>query len=115
MYFRKDQFAHSFFESSRKDNNTDFFSPERSERIDWIKATPQNSSAELYCGWISKKKKVDPNSRVSVVYGNFVVVILIKKNKRNGKLRGQFITAYLADNSIGKIKRNPKWNISLIK
>ena len=50
---------------------------------------------------------------VSVVYENYVVVIQLTK-KHDGTLKGEFKTAFVADNSIGKIRNSPKWNISMI-
>ena len=58
----------------------------------------------LYEGYESKKKKYNPNKRVSVVKGNYVVVIELQKQGH-----ATFITAYVADNSIEKIEQSPKW------
>ena len=58
----------------------------------------------MYDGYDSKKKKHNPNKRVSVVKGNYVVVIELQKQGH-----ATFITAYVADNSIEKIKQSPKW------
>lgn len=114
VYCRKVLFDHAFFESSRRDKNKDMFSTERARRINWIRATLQNPRAELYCGWDKNKKRYDPNWRVSVVYGNYVVVIQLGWNRR-GQLKGELKTAYLADNSFGKIKKSPKWHKGLMK
>ena len=54
-----------------------------------------------------------PARRVSVVYENYVVIIQLSK-KHDGTLKGHFKTAYVADNSIGKIRNSPKWNISMM-
>jgi hypothetical protein len=104
VWFNKRDFEHCMFESSKRDGNKDKFSKDRSERIDWIKATLENPAAELYQGWDKQKKRADPDSRVAVVYEEYVVIIQILNEKR-----AQFRTAYLADNSIGKIKGMPKW------
>jgi len=106
--FRKDDFDHCMYESTHRDGVKDQFSKERSERIDWIKATLENPAAELYQGWDSKRKCYLADRRVSVVYEEFVVVIQILGNPR-GSLRARFITAFLADNSIDRIKKGPKW------
>lgn len=106
--FRKGDFDHCMFESSKRNDIKDTFSKERSERIDWIKATLENPAAELYQGWDKRSKRYDSSSRVAVVHEEFVVVIRIK-TAANGTKSGQFVTAYLADNSIGKIKGSPKW------
>lgn len=113
VWFAKSRFNHAFFESTRRNKIKDQFSHERSQRIDWIRATLQHPNAELYCGWDKCKKRYDPKWRVSVVYGNYVVIIQLTK-KHDGTLKGHFKTAYVADNSIGKIRNSPKWNISMI-
>ncbi len=102
--FRKDDFDHAFFESRRAKDDT--FSPQRSQRIDWIQATLQDPDSERYVGWDKKKKRYDRQRRVAVVKGNYVVVIAINKA---GK--GRFITAYVADSSrtLGMIRQGPKW------
>lgn len=106
VYFRKDDFDHCFYESINfKD---DKFSKERSERINWIKETLEDPNADLRCGWDKKKKKIDCSRRVAIVNNDYVVIISISK-RRNGTLKAQFITAYVADKSINKILRMPKW------
>ena len=106
--FRKEDFDHCMFESSKRDKVKDQFSKERSERIDWIKATLENPEAELYQGWDGKQKCYLPDRRVSVVYEEFVVVIQLVGHP-HGPRKAIFITAYLADNNIDRIKRGPKW------
>ena len=106
--FRREDFDHCMFESSRRDGSKDRFSKDRSERIDWIKATLENPDAELYQGWDKRRKRCDPDSRVAVVYEEFVVVIRVKR-AADGTRTARFLTAYLADNSIGKIRGMPKW------
>lgn len=106
--FRRDDFEHCMYESSKRDGCKDQFSKERSERIDWIKATLENPDADLYQGWDSRKKCIDPDSRVAVVYEQYVVIIHTWL-KTDGKRAARFVTAYQADNSIGKIRAKPKW------
>lgn len=108
VYFSKSKFNHAFFESSRRNNVKDVFSKTRAERMDWIEATLQNPAAKLYQGWDKKKGKYDPRWRVCVVYGNFVVVIQIR-TKKDGNLKAEFRTAYVADKSIGRIRKSPVW------
>jgi hypothetical protein len=108
VHFRKQHFDHCMYESSHRNNIKDVFSKDRSERINWIKDTLENPDSELYVGWDKTKKRYDSASRVAVVYEEFVVVIRIT-TAANGTRKGQFVTAYLADNSIGKIRANPKW------
>ena len=113
VWFPKSQFNHAFFESSRRNKIKDCFSAERSHRINWIKTTLQNPNAELYCGWDKSKKRHNPTRRVCVIYDNYVVVIQLAKT-RDGTLKGEFKTAFVADNSIGKIRNSPQWDISMI-
>ncbi|WP_339865062.1 hypothetical protein [Paremcibacter congregatus] len=109
VFFHPRDFNHAFFESSNRDGTKDQFSQVRAERIDWIKATLANPAADRYQGWNARKKIYEPVRRVDVVYEDFVVVIAISKD-RNGRLKGNFITCYQADNSIGKIRQSPVWD-----
>jgi hypothetical protein len=96
------------YESSKRDSNKDQFSTARSERVDWIRETLTNPKADLYQGWDRKRKGCDPSARVAVVYEEFVVVIRIYSGSSGGK-RARFLTAYLAQDSIGKIRGMPRW------
>ena len=49
--FRESDFDHCMFESSKRDWTKDKFSAERAQRIDWIKATLIDASADLRQGW----------------------------------------------------------------
>jgi len=109
VFFSKEKFSHAFYESSDRRGSKDIFSEDRAKRIDWIKATLMSKESELFQGWDSKNRCYFADGRVSVLYENFVVVIRISL-KRNGDLKGNFITCYQADNSIGKIKSSPIWN-----
>lgn len=104
--FRKNNFIHCCFESSRRDATKDRFSPERAKRIDWIKAALEDPRAELYIGWDCTKKNYDDTRRVCVVVGEFVVVIQMLDKKT-----ANFITAYLANSgtTIEKIRKGPEW------
>ena len=100
--FRKTMFDHCFFESVNSKDDT--FSLPRAERIDWIKAVLQDSSAELHEGWDNKKKQSAKNRRVAIVVGSYVVIIRIRGNKAD------FVTAFVANGrSIQKIRTNPIW------
>lgn len=109
--FFDNQFDHAFFESSkrnvRKDSayHKDTISPRRLARILWIRDVLQDPEAEMYVGYDNKKKCFSFSERVSVVKGDFVVVIRIGKD-----MKAKFITAYVADQSIGMIKSSPKWH-----
>jgi len=110
--FRKNMFNHCFFESSNRDENKDVFSRKRAERIDWIKTALLDRKSERYLGWDKKRKSYSKNRRVTIVMGNYVVVIQL-----TGKYKANFVTAYMADtkgsngnfSTIEKIRRGPKW------
>lgn len=104
--FRKDQFDHCFFESTRRNRVKDQFSTLRASRIDWIKATLQDPNADFYVGWDSKRKCYDDSHRVAVVVGNYVVIIRLTKPGM-----AKFVTAYVADSesTIDRIRQGPRW------
>lgn len=106
--FRKADFDHCSFESSRRDTIKDEFSPQRAQRLGWIKAALQDERSERYIGWDRSKKRHDSNRRVTIVQGNYVVVIAIFAKDAS---RARFITAYVADtlSSLQKIRSGPKW------
>jgi hypothetical protein len=105
--FFPDGFDHAFFESTdRKNPSKNLFSKDRSERITWIKETLEDSTADIRVGWDSKTKSYDNSRRVTIVKGNYVVIIWIKN-----ATMAKFITAYVADNSIGKILASPKMKV----
>ena len=52
----------------------------------------EDPKSERYQGWDKKRKRYDPNRRVPLVMGNYVVVIAIKKRGS-----ADFVTAYVAD------------------
>lgn len=110
VYFSPDRFDDCMFESSDwKLRNKDKFSRVRAERIDWIGQTLKNPACDLYFGWDMNNKCIDYNSRVAVVYDEYVVVIKLNRKRKDNTLKGEFRTAYLADNSIGKIREKPRW------
>lgn len=109
VWFRKQDFDHCMYESSHRNRVKDVFSRDRAERIDWIGSTLINPRAELYQGWDKKRHHIDSNYRVAVTYETFVVIIRVWLVGK-GQLKADFITAFLADNSIGKIKAMPKWD-----
>lgn len=109
--FRKRQFDHRFFESTTHDGVKNRFSSERAKRIDWIRAVLESPDAELYQGWDNRKRRHDPNRRVAIVLGEYVVMIaLISADSAN------FVTAYVSEppepgrlSAVQKIRRGPKW------
>ena len=107
--FYDSNFDHAFYESSdrrqsaNKKKHKDILSPVRLSRMLWIKDVLADPDAEMFDGYESKTRKYNSNKRVSVVKGNYVVVIEMQKGGH-----ATFITAYVADNSIEKIKQSPK-------
>jgi hypothetical protein len=106
VYFPSGSFRHAFYTSkSRRSPIKDLFSYERAERIDWILMALQDVTAELFCGWDNKKKRIDGNRRVAVVVDNYVVVIQMTKPEK-----AIFITAFVADQeTIDSIKSGIPW------
>lgn len=101
--FCKHQFYHCFFESVYSKDDT--FSPQRAERIDWIKAALDDGNAELRLGWDNKKKRAANDRRVAIVVGNYVVIIRIYRVNR-----AEFVTAFVAgQRTISQIRTNPLW------
>lgn len=110
VYFKKEDFDHAFFESTLRNGIKDsVLSITRAERMDLISATLMDSAADRFQGWNKKQACYDPTRCVSVVHGEFVVVIRISKKKDNS-LKANFVTCYVADNSINKIRRSPPWS-----
>jgi hypothetical protein len=107
VFFPKQQFDDAFFESAnRKARDKSVFSLERAERIDWIRAAIEDPTAELYRGWDRDKKVIAYDRRITLVFGNYVVILQVysKGNKAT------FITAYVASpDTIRKIRNNPRW------
>ncbi len=106
VHFSPQRFDHAFYEGRRKER----FSIVRARRIDWVKATLEHHDAALYQGWSKRDRSYDPVRRVSVVYEEFVVIVSLSLD-RVESLRGQFVTCYQADKSIGKIRRSPCWTL----
>jgi similarity len=110
VHFYESNFDHAFYESSKrnqsriKKKSKDILSSERLSRILWIKDVLEDPTATMYVGFDNKTKRYDRTKRVAVVKGNYVVVIQIyAEGKAN------FITAYVANNSIEKIEQSPRW------
>ena len=110
VHFYESNFDHAFFESSvrngssNKPKSKDIFSPRRAARMMWIKDVLADKDAKMYVGYDSKVKGYSQTKRVSVVKGDYVVVIQIYKENE-----ARFITAFVADNSINKITSGPEW------
>lgn len=112
VWFRKDRFEHCFFESTKRNQVKDRFSRLRAERMDWIKTALRDENSELYVGWDRKRKKHDKKNRVTIVLGNYVVIIRL-----TGTGKSHFVTAYVADSesTISRIRKSPKWQDPKVK
>lgn len=110
VFFRREAFDHAFFESSSMRGEKDVFSLPRAERIDWIAAALADPDVQRLQGWLNREHRHDPTRRVTVIMGDFVVIIALRK-RRDGRLKANFITCYKADNSIGKILGAPLWTL----
>lgn len=111
--FRRSDFNHCFFKSTRRDGVKDAISDERIQRIDWIKATLESGEAELCIGYDRKTKTHDKSRRVSIIMGNYIVII----QQISGR-RARFITAFLPSttpeprqmfSTLQKIRSTPRW------
>ena len=110
--FRKSQFQHAFYESSRRDGKKDKFSSSRAARIDWIKAALEDPESERYQGWDRDRGSYSQERRVAIVMENYVVIIDLTSPRT-----GEFVTAF-ADRgirvpgrprTIDQIRQAPKW------
>ena len=104
--FQKRDFDHCFFESSQRNRIKDTFSQLRAERLEWIAVALQDAAADRFQGWDRDTKTYDKTRRVTLVCGNYVVVIAL-----TGATSARFLTAYVADtqNTLAKLKTSPKW------
>ena len=111
------KFWHDFFESSsRKKKNKDIFSPERAQRLEWIKAALQDENATLLQGWISDEDRYEPFRRVALVEVNgthyAVVIALFGGDGIDHKTanKGKFITAFVpGPKTLENIQKSPSW------
>jgi hypothetical protein len=100
-------FDHCFYEShNRKAKDKSILSYNRLEKVFWIKDALEDPDTIRKQGWNSKENKYERNRRVTLVKGNFIVVILIYAAKR-----ARFLTAYEVNNddNLKKIMNSPDW------
>jgi len=111
IFFDPHQFGHAFFESPSRDGvKASSLSMPRAQRMHLIKQVLGDPSLARKQGWDSKRKRIDPSSCVCVISPTGFVVVVRFSFDRSGKLRGKFVTCYVADNSLGKILDKPNWN-----
>ena len=105
--FKKSDFEHAFYESSRRNGIKDNFSKNRALRMDWIKYALMDSTSILKVGWDKNKKKYINKRRVAIVQKNYVIIILVTNPS---KKIARFITAFVANRyTINKILQSPEW------
>lgn len=104
--FNRSNFKHCTYESSKRDGKKDVFSPQRAERLGWIKAALANPDLTLYAGWIKERQCYDHKSRVTMMVDDFIVVIRLKSSTE-----ADFVTSYVADSpkTKSKILSSPIW------
>ena len=105
--FQRRQFDHCCYESERRTGRKTYFSRQRAERLNWIKAALQDPNADLRVGWDKSRRCYDYDRRVAIVSGNYIVIISLQQNQRTAR----FITAYVADTgrTLRLIKTSPEW------
>jgi hypothetical protein len=105
--FYSNMFDHCFYESeNRKYKDKSILSFNRLEKIFWIKAAVEDPDAILKQGWDSKLKTYDNSRRVTLVKGNYIVVIVIYAEKK-----ARFITAFEINDkgNLKSIMNSPDW------
>lgn len=111
VHFKEQDFNHAFYESTQRNGVKDQFSQDRSQRMDWIITTLSDLNSDWYQGWVKAKATYDVTRSVAVASGDFVVVLKFRARK-DGVIVANFITCYYADNSIGKIRSSPLWELN---
>ena len=107
VQFYSNMFDHCFFESdNRRRGDKSILSYNRLEKIYWIKDALEDSTSILKKGWDSKTKSYDNSRRVTLVKENYIVVILIYRDKK-----ARFVTAYEMNDkeNLEKIRKSPDW------
>lgn len=105
VHFYENMFEHVFFESAdRIQGDKSILSLNRLEKILWIKAALQDPEAILKTGWDKSTKSYFNNRRISIVKGNYVVVIMF-----TGFLKAKLITAF-EKSDITKIIKSPDFD-----
>lgn len=111
VYFRGDRFDHAFFESTQRDGVKNEFSLARAQRMDDIPVALEDLSLVRRAGW-DKKTGYHHTRCATVCIDDFVVVLRFGLNQQ-GYLKGMFVTCYVADQSINKIRCSPAWDETL--
>lgn len=109
VFFDRGAFDHAFFTSTPGNTTKGPLDRGRAERMNDIAPTLLDSQSDRFAGWDKRKKTHHHGRVVCVAAGDFVVVVRMGLTRRQ-TLRGSFVTCYVADNSIGKIRQSPIWD-----
>lgn len=108
-------FDHACFESSHRDGRKDTFSLTRAQRINRIVPMIRSGGNGEYTflrGY-DKSRRCETSTRLAIVdeKDSFIVIISFFRPKKQNtfRLKGDFRTCYVADNSIKSIMRSRKW------
>ena len=107
VQFYTNMFDHCFYESAdRRKKDKSILSLNRLEKIYWIKDALEDPDSMRKIGWDSKTKSYDRSRRVAIVKDNYIVVIMIFRNKK-----ARFITAFEVNDeeNLEKIVNGPDW------
>ncbi len=107
VQFYTNMFDHCFYESAdRRKKDKSILSLNRLEKIYWIKDALEDPDSMRKIGWDSKTKSYDRSRRVAIVKDNYIVVIMIFRNKK-----ARFITAFEVydEENLKKIVNGPDW------
>ncbi len=109
VYFDIGQFDHAFYRSVQTTTLKRGFDITRAERMGDIVPTLLDGDAERFFGWDRRTRREDFARCVCVATGDFVIVLRMGLSAK-GALKGKFITCYVADNSIEKIRSGTVWD-----
>ena len=105
--FYDNMFDHAFYESEDwKKKDKSILSYNRCEKMLWIKDALEDPDTIIKHGWDNKSKSYSDNSRVTIVKGDYLVVIRFTHTNV-----AKFVTAYqnLEDNNLKKVLESPDW------
>lgn len=105
--FYSNMFDHCFYESAnRQEKDKSILSLNRLEKIYWIKDALEDPNSICKQGWDGNNKTYNNSRRVTIVKGNYIVIIIIYAEKK-----ARFLTAYEVNNdrNLQKILNSPDW------
>ena len=108
--FYEDMFDHAFYESDDwKKKDKSILSHNRLEKMFWIKEALEDKDTIRKKGWSRETKSYSDNRRVTLVKGDYMVVIRFTKQNE-----AKFVTAYqnLNDDNLQLVLESPEWEDS---